>query len=243
MKKIILDDIVYDKVFLTDNDEIIKISTLTTSIYDKLKSKNLEFLNLPTQYRNLTNVEKKKYNNCKTMIYLPYLKNFKTLFETNFIHTFDTKDVLLLLRKMLINLKAMHEKNVFHGDLFSKNIMINDSLDYSFIDLDAAIVDEIISPENIFANDKISFEDKKLFTAREDKIGIFNLFLYFFLNKNFRVEVSYDVEFEKLGLPKMLYDEIKYSVSRKKLDLDYYFIDIVDELLDIGYEPKLLKLH
>ena len=55
----------------------------------------------------------------------------------------------------------MHEKNIYHGDLYSKNIMINNDLDISFIDFDSAIIDNIVSEENVYCNDYLSHEEKR----------------------------------------------------------------------------------
>lgn len=238
MKKFIYNKEVYERLFKKGN-VIIKYSIQSLNAWNILMCKNLPFLNIPKSCQHLSEEEQLEHSTCECKIELPFLNDYFTLYHMDFMHIFDSEQVLNLLRRMLISLKEMHEANVYHGDLFSKNIMINKQLDYSFIDLDAAIIENIIGQENTYFEDEISLDEKKLYTQNDDKFGLFFLFLYYFIHGNFTVGVDYEVDLDKLHMPKFIIDEINYCKKRKIIDSDYYFEDIVDELLSIGYEPKV----
>ncbi len=241
MEHIIYDNEIYNRL-LKDNDKIIKYSYQALEAWFCLMNKNLNFLNIPINCTELSLQEKNIYPQCLSKIELPYLKDFYTLYKIDFMHTFDNEQILLLLKKILLSLKVMHTNCVYHGDLFSKNIMINKNLDFCFIDLDAAIVDNIISLENTYYDDNISFEEKKLCTQNDDKINILFLFLYFFINGNFDTGISYNIDIKKLYMPEYISKELNYYIMGGSTDEEYYFIDIVDELLSVGYEAKIKLL-
>lgn len=233
MENIVYDDYVYSNLFKNGN-YILKYSSQGVSAWTSLSKKDLPFLNLPLAYFELSESEKIKYPNSSSKIYLPYLNGFYTLYGNN--NSIDAKDILLLFKKMLQLAKKMHSDNVYHGDMHSMNIMINNNLDISFIDLDASIVDDIISDENVYFEDLIPLEDKKLMTMADDKLGIFNLLLYYFVNGNFNASVDYYIDFRKLKLSKSLCKEVMSYSEGNGPSQNYYFLDIIDELIKMGYE-------
>ena len=114
-----------------------------------------------------------------------------------------------------------------------------DDLNISFIDFDASIVDNIVSEENTYCIDYLSLEEKKINTAIEDKKSIFMLLCYYLVNNNFDVDISYRIDIDKLILPKYLSSEIKSYINDRTPNYNYYYTDIIDELLSYEYNNKI----
>lgn len=227
-----------NRLFLFNNI-IIKYSAQNIEAWEKLVNKNISFINTPIEYSKLTALEKKHYINCESKIKLPYLNNYYTLYNLPFIKQVTKKDILLLMKKMLLYLKIMHDKNVFHGDLYSKNIMLDNDLNISFIDFDASIIDNIVSEENTYCIDYLSLEEKKIKTAVEDKKSIFMMLCYYLVNNNFSADISYRIDIDRLILPKYLSSEIKSYINERTPNYNYYYMDIIDELLSYEYNNKI----
>lgn len=235
MENIIYDNEVYRRLYKFDNT-IIKYSVQNINAWKKLMAKNISFINTPIDCAQLSTIEKRQYVTCDSKIKLPYLDNYYTLYKLPFIKQHTKKDILLLMKEILQCVKVMHTKNIYHGDLYSKNIMINEKLDISFIDFDAAIIDDIVSEENVYYLDDISTKEIIKNTANDDKKSIFMLLCYYLVNNNFNVDISYKIDIDNLILPKYLLSEIKNYIENKNPEDNYYYIDIIDEL--ISYECK-----
>lgn len=227
----------YYNVFY-DSNYIFKYSPIEINAWRKLCDKHLSFLNYPLNYVGLDDNEKNLYSYCNSKIYLPFLSGYETLYSSQTLDHYDNKEVLLLLKKMLLLLKKMHDNHVYHGDIYSENVMINKKLDISFIDLDLAIIDDYISYFNIYVDDDVDIDTKKVYTMNDDKKGIFYLFMYYFAYGNFKQSAESYVDIKKLGLSSSLTNEINSYQNGRISSRDYYFLDIVDELINMGYEPK-----
>ena len=148
------------------------------------------------------------------------------------------------LRDILLKIRSMHRKQVFHTDLFGDNIMINRDFDIKFIDLDQMIVDKFISEENVFFEDDITFNEKKSLSRIQDKVDILNLYMYYLINGNFKKSISINSNVNTLDIPNNIKKEINaYIIGDIEPTSNYYFIDIIDELLKIGYESRVLSLR
>ena len=235
MENIIYNDVTYNRLF-KNNNMIIKYSSLNIEACKKLMEKNISFINTPIDCSKLSIIEKRLFTNCDSKITLPYLHDYYTLYNYPFIQKCNNLDILLLIKKMLLYLKNMHNNNIYHGDLYSKNIMMNNDLDISFIDLDTAIIDNIVSEENVYCNDELSIQQMINKTASDDKKSLFMLLCYYLVNKNFNADISYRVDIDRLIIPNYLLSEIKTYLEKRNPELNYYYIDIIDELL--MYEQK-----
>lgn len=235
MNNIIYDNEVYNRLYKC-NDTIIKYSFQNIEAWKSLMCKNISFINTPISYAHLSRKEKALYKNCESKIIIPFLSGYSTLYNNTFIKKQDTIDILFLMKKMLLCLKVMHNNNIYHGDLFSKNIMVNENFDISFIDLDASIIDENISEENLYYNDNLSIQQIIDKTISEDKKSLFMLLCYYLVNHNFNVDISYKIDIDRLIIPNYLLSKIKIYLEKRNPELDYYYIDIIDELL--MYEQK-----
>lgn len=241
MKNLIYNGDEYNRIFVGDNQVLIKYSMIPMNIWIMLKNKKIDFINTPLEMFNLEKKEKQSFPLYESKIILPYLIEYKTLYNENYTNLLNTEQMLKQLKEILLKIKYMHTKNIFHTDLFADNIMINKNFDIIFIDLDQMIIDEFISEENVFYLDDISFEEKKKMSRTQDKVDILNLYMYYLINGDFRKNISFDTDVTKTNMPINIKKEIDAYILGKIEPLDnYYFIDIIDELIKIGYETPVL---
>lgn len=252
MENIVVDNIVYDRIFRYDNNSIFKISSLSLDACKSLQEKNLSFVNTPIGYRTLTDDEdilynKDEYANYQSVIILPFLTEYKTLYEQKFTEQFDTTDLLKLLRKNLELLSKLHKNDIYHGDIFSENIMINRNLDINFIDLDAAIIDDFISVENEYFSTKIDIEQAKYETKISDKLNLLDTYFTSLYCGRFM-----DFNYYCIRDMSLLEENEKAMIEFRRgenISDDYYFLDFIDDLLEQGYEApaicakKILKKY
>ena len=64
------------------------------------------------------------------------------------------------------------------------------------------------------------------------------LLCYYLVNNNFDVDISYRIDIDKLLLPKYLSSEIKSYIIERTPNYNYYYMDIIDELLSYEYNNK-----
>ena len=68
--------------------------------------------------------------------------------------------------------------------------------------------------------------------------------MYYLINGNFKKSISIDSNVNVLGMPDNIEKEINaYIVGEAEPSSNYYFIDMIDELLKIGYESRVLSLR
>ena len=234
----------YDRIFVKDNNFLIKYSMIPKEVWMSLLSKNIDFINNPLKIAKLKEQELKYFPNYKSKILLPFLNGYETLTKEQFTKNFNTEDILKQLRDILLKIRSMHRKQVFHTDLFGDNIMINRDFDIKFIDLDQMIIDKYISEENVFFEDDITFNEKKSLSRIQDKVDILNLYMYYLINGNFKKSISINSNVNTLDIPNNIKKEINaYIIGDIEPTSNYYFIDIIDELLKIGYESRVLSLR
>ena len=126
--------------------------------------------------------------------------------------------------------------------------MINDKLDIQFIDLDAMIIGDMISMEHGLAEEKedYTWDEFKQVGRYEDKVSLMGMYLYYlFLGKFPPNIVALDNIFRYIHLlgfsEKMELELISYMIEDKKVDDNYYFEDMIDELIKMGYERSFSK--
>lgn len=242
MQNLIYNNDKYSKIFEYKPDVLIKYSRLDVSSWKKLASKNLQYLNLPIEIAKLSNEEYSKFKYCKSKVYLPKLINYETLFNENYTKNLSTREILLLLRKNLLIIKYLHKNGVIHGDLFSHNIMINKDLDLCLIDFDASIIDNVISEENVYYEDLVLDKTKISLTRACDKTDILDLYMYYLIYGNFKKGEIERTDVTKLGLSNALEKEIMAYINHDiRPNYNCYFLSLVNELLKMGYESKVLE--
>lgn len=234
----------YKNIFKLDDETLLKYSIQNKENWEYLieHKKELSFLNIPTKVEDLNDEEKSIYKaSCgsKTKIYLPYLKKYTTLYNETITNNFYTEDILKLMKKILNLVKIMHDKKVIHADLHSGNIMINKNLDISFIDLDLSIINNKQSRFNYYFNDD-TLENFIKYTKTNDKIDILNLLLHYLMNANFKKNNLHNEIIKDIMLPNNILSEFKNILDTENISDDYYFNDLIDELLHIGYESPII---
>jgi len=240
MESFIAHDTNYIRIIKKDDNTLIKYSPVSKDGWEKIKEKNLKSLNTPIKIETLSQEERQNHWDLQTKIELPYLKHHETLEYNQSLRNLTTKQLLLLMKEIIEKVKQMHKAEIYHTDLHSGNIMI-DKKDIKIIDLDAVLVSNYISPENIHKEDDISFEEKIKLSKDDDKISILNLLLYYLKKGTFQDQMNDFIDIQSLDFPKNIKKEIiAYQLGRADIDQDYYYEDIIEELIKKGYEsPKL----
>lgn len=242
MKNLQIHGETYVKVYKKDSNNLLKYSKVTKEAWENLISKNLNFINAPTEVLELTKEEQEEHKHSKSKITIPFLKSYESLNYATNINKLNTKELLLLTKKMIKLVKKLHRNDVSHGDIHSKNLMINNNLNIIFIDLEAMITGNYISPENIYyANSNLSTRQKKENSIKDDKLALLSLLLYYLSYGTYKGQMNDYIELRKLSLPKQIEREISsYQLLFQIPSKSYYFEDIIEELLKQGYEaPKL----
>ena len=240
MQNIVYNGSTYKRIFIKDENTLIKISSLDVKEWKYLKEKSLVFLNTPTKIAGLNPKEKKFFPTANSKIALPYLNSYQTLY--NFQNKLDLKQVLLLFKRILNLTKEMHQNNIIHSDLYASNIMVNNSLDISFIDFDQSIINNHVSCENIYYEDCISLKEKKKLAMIDDKLDVLAILLYYLIYGNYQKDINFNLDVKDLVLPNILQRELVSYLDRKQeIKRDYYFEDIIDELVNLDEIPSKKK--
>lgn len=241
MKNFTVHDTNYTRIIKKNNTTLIKYSPVEKQGWLILQSKNIKFINTPTKIKELTPEEKIHFKYTKSKIELPYLQNYETLGHNKELNNLTTKQLLLLIQKITQKIKQMHKANIYHTDIHSENIMINKQ-DIKLIDLDAMLIENYISPENVFIEDNLTFQEQQNKSQEEDKQSILNLLLYYLKKGTFQDQMNDYIDLYNLNLPKDIKQEISaYQQKRIIPKQEYYYEDILEELLRQKYEsPKLI---
>lgn len=241
MKNFTVHDTNYTRIIKKNNTTLIKYSPVEKQGWLILQSKNIKFINTPTKIKELTPEEKIHFKYTKSKIELPYLQNYETLGHNKELNNLTTKQLLLLIQKITQKIKQMHKANIYHTDIHSENIMINKQ-DIKLIDLDAMLIENYISPENVFIEDNLTFQEQQNKSQEEDKQSILNLLLYYLKKGTFQDQMNDYIDLYNLNLPKDIKQEISaYQQKRIIPKPEYYYEDILEELLRQKYEsPKLI---
>lgn len=240
MQNIVYNGNTYKRIFIKDENTLIKISSLDVKDWKYLKEKSLVFLNTPTKIAGLNPKEKKYFPTANSKIALPYLNSYQTLY--NFQNQLDLKQVLLLFKRILNLTKEMHQNNIIHSDLYASNIMVNNSLDISFIDFDQSIINNKISIDNVYYEEDIAIDEKKKLAMMDDKLDVLSILLYYLIYGNYQKDINFNLDVKDLVLSNTLQKElISYLDRKQEIKKDYYFEDIIDELVSLDEIPSKKK--
>ena len=246
MKNVTYNDITYDRLYYRDDKSLTKVSVIPEQIWKKFCDKKLQHVNNPTEYHNITKTDRKIYSidngytlyEKKSIITLPYLNDYKTLYQTKFEDIYTTKDILLLLKKNLEILKNIHQKGISHSDIQAHNIMINQNKDIEFIDFDSLIIDNYISDENVFLEDGDKLEEKIRKTKVMDKVDLFDLYFSYLATGNFKNNGEFKISDLQL---KGIYRQAIYDFHNdKNMSEDYYYFDFIDGLISEEYQAPVV---
>ena len=84
-------------------------------------------------------------------------------------------------------------------------------------------------------------EKKKLATI-DDKLDILSILLYYLIYGNYQKDINFNLDVKDLVLPNILQRELVSYLDRKQeIKRDYYFEDIIDELVSLDEIPSKKK--
>ena len=241
MKNIVHNEVTYSRLYQKNENELLKISALPAEIWKQFCSKNLKHVNNPTNYRILTEAEKQKYQVTKiykSIITLPYLKEYQTLYDTVFEPEFTTTEILTLLRENLLILKNIHDHDIYHGDIHPGNIMINKKHELQFIDFDSAIVGECVSPENSLYDDDMTIEEQKAQIRLEDKLDVLTNYFSYLSYGDFTNQQN--ISITGLSLDRTHRKALKDILEQTNVEENYYYIDFIESLIKEGYQSPIV---
>ena len=250
MKKLVIGDDSYERIFLLRKNYLLKYSPVDVKAWELLMKKNLSFVNCPIKVDELDKDDSNRCNvtNCKSKIILPFLTDYKALSFETFTPSISDEEFLKLWKRNVILLRELHDNDIVHGDIYGKNIMINDKLDIQFIDLDAMIIGDMISIEHGLAEEKedYTWDEFKQVGRYEDKVSLMGMYLYYLCLGKFSSNiVALDNIFRYIHLlgfsEEMELELISYMIEDKEIDDNYYFEDMIDELIRMGYEKSFSK--
>ena len=69
----------YGRIFIKDNNSLIKYSMIPKEVWMSLLSKNIDFINNPLKIVDLKEQELKYFSNYKSKILLPFLNGYETI--------------------------------------------------------------------------------------------------------------------------------------------------------------------
>lgn len=170
---------------------------------------------------------------------------------------YSDKEILEFFKSMLITLSKIHNSGVISGDITYANIIMNEELDYNFIDFELAYVKNVRGliascatceiPYLCFFDEvmlRSIYSEKDMFQYF-DKANLINMMLY---------AISYGMipserllplfnNFEKLGLENNVKDEFKKFLAwDEKTEYSNYLIDVVNHLIEHDYHLPYRKI-
>ncbi len=169
-------------------------------------------------------------------IILPFYKSFSNLYECK--HNFNELEIYTLLLRQLRYLQILNKKNIIHGDIYPLNVLYKKYEGIKLIDFDLSIVNDIVSKDNIYAEDNLNLEDLKYISINDDKRDTLRMYFYYLINKKFNNETCYDVDISSLNIDYDIKEKIQMFLDEViDIDQDDYFID------DILSIVKVKKIH
>lgn len=226
-----------DFLYKYDDDTLLKLVPNECVYYNLLKSKNLDNCNNPLEVYDIS--DNSFYKNFNSVILIPLLKGYSNMGDAPVFNDLSSLELLKLLKKQLLSLKNIHGNSIYHGDISSKNILINPDLDYQFIDFDLGVVDDVVSLWNIYEGE--DYNNIVDITRCTDKLDLLSIFLKRFLSISQGDELDID-KYKYLNFPKDMVDDIVNYTNSINIPSDYYFIDMIDYLISSNYDSPLLNV-
>ena len=76
----------------------------------------------------------------------------------------------------------------------------------------------------------------------DDKLDVLSILLYYLIYGNYQKDINFNVNVKDLVLPNILQRELVSYLDRKQeIKRDYYFEDIIDELVNLDEIPSKKK--
>lgn len=169
---------------------------------------------------------------------------------------YSDKEILEFFKSLLITLSKIHDSGVISGDITYSNIIMDENLDYNFIDFDLAYVGKLrglIASCAITEIPYLSNFDEVMLRgvyAEEDmfryfdKANLVNMMLYAIIygtipSKRLLTPLS---NFEKLEAEDAIQEEFRRFLAwDEKTSSSNYMIDVLDHLIEHDYKLPYRK--
>ena len=238
----------YSNIKILDDDTLIKRTIYGDSIFLKELSK-IKINKVVTPI----NVYRIIHTTCY-LYTMTYYKKFQTLdhfdeFEKNF----SDKEILIFFRNILEKVQEMHTKGLASGDMYAGNIMIDENLDYRFIDFDYATTSNFLGKMVNCGPLFLDFYNSKTITshysleqqiALSDKMSILNMILKCMLTGTVMQtrELQIPSNLKKLELANPVDRKMRLLFEEKALvKTDDYFLEELDTLIKLDYKLPYRK--
>lgn len=149
---------------------------------------------------------------------------------------FSDQEILIFYRNLLETLSQMHIQGISSGDLWFRNILLNDHLDYRFIDLELRTDLLFLSfGYQDFPYQGYSFSDE---IKISDKVNLLTMILYSMLHGEFlRSRILHPIiRFEPYCFPNSIEEKwgglMRFQEPPKE---DDYFLEEMDSLIRLNY--------
>lgn len=184
-----------------------------------------------------------------------YCKEFETLDNfRKYEHNFSDKEILLFFKNMIEKVREIHKFGLSSGDMHASNILIDENLDYRFIDFDYAttknFIGHMVSCGPLFLD---NYDQKTLDSnystisqvELSDKLNLWNLILNCMKYGSFpdgRYQIERVTDFRMFDMPSSIDKKLSSIFNLKELPkTDDYFLEELDTLIKLDYKLPYRK--
>lgn len=238
----------YSDIKILDEDTLIKKTIYGDPIFLKELSK-IKINKVVTPI----NVYRMLHTTCY-LYTMTYYKKFQTLNNFGlYEHNFSDKEILLFFKNILEKVREMHEFGLSSGDMHIGNILIDENLDYRFIDFDYATTKNYVGHmvlcgplflDNYNRNVLDSNYDTNSQVELSDKLNLWNMILNCMIYGNFiNSEITGRVsDFSVLDMPSSIDKKLSSIFNLEELSkTDDYFLEELDTLIKLDYKLPYRK--
>ena len=239
----------YSDIKILDEDTLIKKTIYGDPIFLKELSK-IKINKVVTPI----NVYRMLHTTCYFYT-MTYYKKFQTLNNFGlYEHNFSDKEILLFFKNILEKVREIHKFGLSSGDMHIGNILIDENLDYRFIDFDYAttknFIGHMVSCGSLFLD---NYDQKTLDSnystisqvELSDKLNLWNLILNCMKYGSFpdgRYQIERVTDFRMFDMPSSIDKKLSSIFNLKELPkTDDYFLEELDTLIKLDYKLPYRK--
>jgi len=233
----------YKDIKVLDEDTLIKRTIYGDPIFLKeLSSVKIDKVITPIDIYRILNTTYYLYT-------MTYCKEFETLDNLRkFEHNFTDKEILIFFKSLLEKVREMHKMKLSSGDMHAGNILVDENLDYRFIDFDYATTENFVGHmvlcDPLFLNNyskktldsNYNTEDQ---IQLSDKLNLWNMILHYMMYGNVysnRHIKKFDT-FSSLELPKEVDKKLNSIFKTEQLlKPDDYLLEELDTIIKKDYK-------
>lgn len=159
---------------------------------------------------------------------------FSLLSFSRFEKDFSDREILIFYRNLLETCFQMHQQDIMSGDLWYKNILLMEDLDYRFIDLELRSSPLFLShQEELYQDYPFSFQ-----LMISDNTNLLAMILYSMLFGVFldsRI-LSPIIDMSPFEFPNSIEERLKNAMLGVRIMDQNYFLEEFDTLIQKGYK-------